>query len=321
MLDTSIEISTQQFDGPLGLLLHLIQKDEMDIKTLDITKITKQYLEYLNRMKELNFDVAGDYLYMAATLLHIKSKFCLTQDDRQSLIDQFGQENDLQITSESELIRRLEELQYFQRVSQGLWKLPKKGHEVFTKPKVDKKVIVNSILTPMDTQSLIDAMMDFLRKEKRKYTVIKRDRLSIKEKLEFLKNILRPGQKHEFTQLLGNEEEASNIDNIVITFISLLELARLNKVGLFQNELKSHIYVESKEDLQDFDVNLANGFDSDEQDEKIKDDENQDDENKDDENKDASHVVMNSSGNSDISKSSQADFDSVEVDDGPTLIQ
>ena len=74
MLETNIHIQTQNFDGPLGLLLHLIQRDEMDIKDLDLNKMTQQYLNYLVDMKELNFDIAGDYLYMASTLLFLKSK-------------------------------------------------------------------------------------------------------------------------------------------------------------------------------------------------------------------------------------------------------
>ena len=62
MLDTSIQVRTNNFDGPLGLLLHLVQKDEMDVRSLDLTRITAQYLDYLAKMQEVNFDVAGDYL-------------------------------------------------------------------------------------------------------------------------------------------------------------------------------------------------------------------------------------------------------------------
>ena len=74
MNQNEILVKIDRFDGPLALLLHLIQKEEMRIQDLDVTTITNQYLDYLNKMQDLNFDVAGEYLFMAATLLHIKSQ-------------------------------------------------------------------------------------------------------------------------------------------------------------------------------------------------------------------------------------------------------
>ena len=170
----------------------------------------------------------------------------------------------MHITSQSELIRRLEELQLYQKMSKRLWELDKKGHEVFVKPKVDRKAIVNSILTPMDLNSLTLTMVDFLFRQRRKYTVVKRDRLSIKEKLKFLKTNLKMGEQTTFDTLLeldGKAEEGKDAsDNIVITFISLLELARLKRINVFQNEDRSTIYVNVVRSLEDFDVEQANGF-------------------------------------------------------------
>jgi segregation and condensation protein A len=267
MLDTSIQVKTDHFDGPLGLLLLLIEKEEMSIRDLDLTKITKQYLEYLSQMRELNFDVAGDYLFLAATLLLFKSKVCITEEEVLSLSDEFGIDG-LHITSQSELIRRLEELQLYQKLSKKIWDLPKKGHDIFVKPKVDRKAIINSILTPMDLNSFTLAMVDFLFRQRRKYTVVKRDRLSIKEKLQFLKSNLKVGDQTTFDALLeqdGNPSESDEIkdpsDNIVITFISLLELARLHRIAVFQNEDRSTIYINVVKSLEDFDVEQANGFD------------------------------------------------------------
>lgn len=263
MLDTTIQVKTDHFDGPLGLLLLLIEKEEMNIRELDLTKITKQYLDYLAQMRDLNFDVAGDYLFLAATLLLLKSKVCITEEEVQNLNDEFGLEG-LHITSQSELVRRLEELQLYQKMSKKLWELPKKGHEIFVKPKIDRKAIVNSILTPMDLNSFTMAMVDFLFRQRRKYTVVKRDRLSIKEKLQFLKANLKVGEQTTFDNLLTKEvidgEDKNSIDDIVITFISLLELARLKRIAVFQNEDRSTIYVDVVRTLEDFDVDQANGF-------------------------------------------------------------
>ncbi len=272
MLDTTIQVKTESFDGPLALLLLLIEKEEMNVRELDLTKITKQYLDYLAQMRDLNFDIAGDYLYLAATLLLLKSKVCITEEEQAKLQDELGAEG-LNITSQSELIRRLEELQYFQKMSKKLWELPKKGHEIFVKPKIDRKAIINSILTPMDQNALIMTMVDFLFRQRRKYTVVKRDRLSIKEKLVFLKGNLKLGEQRTLDELLALDNKAKiedidgdkdpekiHIDNIVITFISILELARLKRIEVFQNEDRSTVYVNVVKSLEDFDVDQANGF-------------------------------------------------------------
>ena len=257
MLDTTIQVKTDHFDGPLGLLLLLVQKEEMDIRKLNLTKITQQYLTYLSQMRDLNFDVAGDYLYLAATLLLLKSKTAITEEEVNRLKE--NSETELNITSQAELIKRLEELQHFQKMGEKLWALPKKGHEIFVKPKINRKTIVNSILVPMEVEKLTEAMVDFIIKEKRKYTIVKRDKLSIKEKLQFLKTYLKEGDKTDFESLLEHDG-GPTVDNTVITFISLLELARLKRLTVFQNEGFGPIYVQVVKSLEDFDIESANGF-------------------------------------------------------------
>jgi segregation and condensation protein A len=259
MLDTSIQVKTEQFDGPLALLLLLIQKEEMNIRELNLKTITGQYLNFLAQMKEMNFDLAGEYLYLAATLLLLKSKSCVTEEDISSLKAEFGIKEDFAISSEEDLIRRLEELHKFQKLSLKLWDLDKLGYDIFVKPRVNKKIIIDSILTPISLTELTGAMLDFLRRDKRKYAVVKRDRLSIKEKLQFMKHFLKMNQKYELTELIKMDGDMS-IDNIVITFISVLELARMRRLAIFQNENYASIYIEVVKSLEDFDVNLANGF-------------------------------------------------------------
>jgi segregation and condensation protein A len=259
MTENEILVKIDRFDGPLALLLHLVQKDEMRIQDLDLTTITFQYLDYLQKMQDLNFDVAGEYLFMSATLLFLKSQTVADESQDQNLIKVTAGEMGLEIQTRGDLIKRLEELERFQRLGQRLWGLPKKGHEIFVKPRVDRKAIENSILTPIDLQQLTETMMDLIRREKKKYAVVKRDRLSIKEKLVRLKAMLKEGETTQFDKLL-DENETGIIDK-VITFISLLELARLKKLQIFQNEDKGSIYIEVKESLESFDPETANGFD------------------------------------------------------------
>ena len=259
MSDNEILVKVDRFDGPLALLLHLVQKEEMRIQELELNTITNQYLDYLQKMQDLNFDVAGEYLYMAATLLYLKSQTVADESQDQNLIKITAGEMGLEIQTRGDLIKRLEELERFQRLGQRLWGLPKKGHEIFVKNKVDRKAIENSILTPIDLQQLTETMMDLIRREKRKYTVVKRDRLSIKEKLIRLKSMLKEGETTQFDKLLDANE--TGIIDKVITFISLLELARLKKLQIFQNEDMGAIYIEVKESLESFDPESANGFD------------------------------------------------------------
>jgi len=260
MLDTSINVQTDQFDGPLGLLLILVEKEEMSIRDLDLTKITGQYLSYLSQMRDLNFDLAGEYLYMAAALLLLKSKNSISDEESRELAGRLGENDGLgHITSTAELIRRLEELKHFQKMGQKLWDLDKKGHDIFTHPKINRKEIVNSILVPMELEKLTMAMMDFIVKQRRKYTVVRRDRLSIKEKLVFLKGHLKKGEQTTLDNLI-DLDGGHNTDNTVITFISLLELARLKRLNIFQNEDLGAVYVELMNTLEDFDVESANGF-------------------------------------------------------------
>ena len=215
-METQIQVRLDQFDGPLGLLLHLIQKEEVNIKELDINRITHQYLDYLNKLQEVNFDVAGEYLYLAASLLYIKSKTVTDEEEEKINIEDVS---DLEITTKTQLIQKLEELDRFQRMGERLMTLPRMHEDIFVKPKVDRKAIQNSILMPMDLQSLTNVMVDIIRQEKRKYTVVKRDRLSIKEKLIQLKNNLSVGSQTTMDKLINWEKGK---DEVVITFISLL---------------------------------------------------------------------------------------------------
>lgn len=259
MLDTSIKVKTDHFDGPLGLLLLLIQKEEMSIRNLNLTKITQQYLDYVEEMKDLNFDIAGEYLYLASTLIFLKSKSALSEEDNLAIADLSSSSDSLEIRTQSDLVRRLEQLKHYQEMSQKLWAMPKKGHETFTRPRIGRAKIVNSILVPMDLEKMTTVMIDFLKKEKKKFAVVKKDTLSIKQKLLSLKSILVKGETLRMDELLNQGESVKPID-LVITFISLLELARLRKVNLFQHEPLGQVYVEVIEFLKDFNVESATGF-------------------------------------------------------------
>jgi segregation and condensation protein A len=151
-------------------------------------------------------------------------------------------------------------------MGERLMTLPRRDEDIFVRPKIDRKAIQNSILTPMELESLTDVMVDLLKREKRKYTVVKRDRLSIKEKLIELKMNLKVGTQTTMDKLIHWEKGK---EEVVITFISLLELARLDKLDIFQNEQDGSIYIDVKNSLDSFDVETADGFEPEDEDDSV----------------------------------------------------
>ena len=259
MLDTTIQIKTEKYDGPLSLLLMLIQKEEMEIRSLNLTKITGQYLSYLGKLQEMDFNVAAEYLYLAATLVHLKSKNSILDPEEKQFIDDTPLKN-LDIPTQAQLVLRLEELQHFQGLSQKIWDLPKKGEDIFTKPKVNKKAIIDSVLTPLELDLLTEAMMEVLFRNKRKYAVVKKDKISIKATLEEMKKFLKLGDEKSLREIIEHIGKKERID-VIVTFISILELARLGKISAFQNQETSEIYLRVVATLDNFDVQQADGFD------------------------------------------------------------
>jgi len=248
-----LKIRTEQFEGPLDLMLFLIQKNELDISTVSIHKITDQYLQYCELIKDLNFDSASEFLVMAATLIHLKSKRLLPQDDlNQNKIDT----NENEILSEEQLVQRLLEYQKFQKAAQTIQKLPQKNVDVFTRPNVPPPE-KQTVWKELDLTELTVVFQTILKKSRKRQKVIIREPTSIPEKIMELAKILKVGKLVEFEKLFENQPNRSQI---IVTFIALLEIARLKKVRLYQNEVFGTIYVNLIESLDDFNVELATGF-------------------------------------------------------------
>ncbi|MCY4645032.1 MAG: ScpA family protein [Bacteriovoracales bacterium] len=263
MSSHSIHVKTDSFDGPLSLLLLLIQREQMSIHNLDINKITGQYLDYIERMQELNFDTAGDYLYMAAILLFLKSRSFVAEEDVRGLIGD-DVESDFHISSQVELIKRLQELKRYQELGQKIWELPKLGHEVYRRSKANRKAIAENTVCHTDVQELINVWMGLLRKEKRVHKVIEKDPFSIRDKLIFLKTLLKFGEKTNFFDILKRDNVPKDREraSTIVTFISLLELARLKKISLFQNKIYGNIFVDIREPLENLEINFAETIES-----------------------------------------------------------
>lgn len=218
------------FEGPLDLLLYLIKKEELDIYDIPIAKITKQYLEYLGLMEVLDLNIAGEFLVMAATLMHIKSKLLLPPEE---VVQEEGVE---EIDPRAELAQKLLEYKKFKEVAGQLREMEDKHSKLFTRRPQDiaKADSEGKPYFESDIFSLISAMSSVLKNFSREelYEVIK-DEFTVEEKVHELIHILIIKPVIYFVELF---EKAKSKVEIIVTFLALLELIRLKEVIIRQRE-------------------------------------------------------------------------------------
>ena len=227
-----LQVKLEAFEGPLDLLLHLIKKNEIDIYDIPITVITQQYLEYLERMKSFNLDIAGEFLLMAATLLHIKSKMLLPPVEEEQTEEEKEEED-----PRAELVRRLLEYQRFKEAAAELDKGSLLDREVFTRKFFEEKLIdgVEEALSgEASLFDLLEAMKKVLQGiPPEEFQEISVDHLTIKEKIHQIMERLWESESIAFTELFTM---ATPRREIILTFLALLELLRLRMIKIFQPE-------------------------------------------------------------------------------------
>lgn len=240
-MDYTIKID--EFEGPLDLLLHLIKKSNIDIYDISIEQITKQYLDYINAMESLNIDVASEYLVMASELMEIKSKMLLPNKQEEE------PEEEEEVVSKEALIQKLIEYQKYKEVTNEFKELEKNRKQIYIKSPENLTALYNKEITndgSTTVDDLVKAFEKFLeRKEKEKplSTKITSREYSVKERKHSIRNILKQKGKTEFTELF----QEYNKSYIVVTFISILELAKENEININQDKNFSKIYLEIKE--------------------------------------------------------------------------
>lgn len=236
------KVTIDNFDGPLDLLLHLIKKSDIDIYDISIEEITKQYLEYIQAMKEMNLDVASEYLVMASELMEIKSMMLLPKPEIQQ--DEFEED------PKEKLIKRLIEYKRYKEITSEFKDLEEERKKEFTKPSSDltpfKKEDAEFDIGDIELEDLINAFNKFLeRKELDKplNTKITKKEYSVKQRCSEIKNILRKKKKVEFEELF----EEMNKGYIVATFLSILDLAKKQDLIITQEDNFNKIYLCAKE--------------------------------------------------------------------------
>lgn len=239
-MDYSIKIN--EFEGPLDLLLHLIKQSNIDIIDIEINEITKQYLDYINKMEELNINVAASYLVMAAELMEIKSKSLLPNNNEEPV------EDDEEIVSKENLINKLIEYQKYKDMISVFKDMEEERKNIFVKsPEKVSNYIDNIIRNENDTSidDLVNAFKQFLdRKDKEKplTTKITTKEYSIKDRKKNIRNILQNKKKVLFTELF----EEFNTPYIIVTFLSILEMTKDKEVIIKQDNNFKDITIEKR---------------------------------------------------------------------------
>ena len=221
----ALEICLETFSGPLDLLLYLIRKENINILDLDISKITDQYLEYIEMMDALKFELAADYLVMAATLAEIKSRLMLPKDS-------FEEEDE---DPRAALIKRLQEYQRFKTVSEKIAILPMVDRDIFVasaqKPeyKDEKKPQIN-----VSSSELFETIKEILSRPNYKTNhLIDFEELSTQERIQILLKFLEKQNIVTFSKTLRKNEGKKGV---VVTLLASLELAKDGYLELIQNK-------------------------------------------------------------------------------------
>ena len=234
-----MDLKLEVFEGPLDLLLHLIKENKMDIFDIEIESITRQYLDYIHKMKEQNLDIASAYLVMASELTLIKARMLLP---RPKVDEEETEEED----PREELVARLLEYQAYKEITKTLKENESKRQEIHTKlpENINNYIEENTIITGEGSLDLlVDAFKKFLvrkSEEKPLSTKVTMKEITVSSRKLEIKSILKKEKRVSFFKLFP----VSTKEYIVATFLAILDMARNKELLIKQEELFSDIIVE-----------------------------------------------------------------------------
>lgn len=224
----------QPFEGPLDLLLHLIKQDEVDIYDIPIANITQQYLAYLDAMKELDLEIAGEFILIAAMLIRIKSRMLMPKDSE--IEEDIGDPR-------SELVAALLEYKKFKQAAEELNQRGQEWSKRFDRGAYPEVVEpeVNYVLRKVDVTALMIAFAEVMDRAKEQHIhQIAADEVHIEDRIKYIANLLANSDGLEFSQLF--EDDPRRIV-MCVTLMALLELSRLNQITIKQSSLFGKIWV------------------------------------------------------------------------------
>ena len=229
----ALQVFLEAFEGPLDLLLYLIRRQNLDILDIPIAEITRQYMRYIELMRELQLELAGEYLLMAATLAEIKSRMLLPRPQSES--------GDDGLDPRAELVRRLQEYERFKQAAIDIETLPRVDRDSFpASAELGERRVVR-LLPEVTLQEMLVALKDVLeRADMFAHHHVSRERLSVRQRMSDVLGALRNQAFVEFTHLFRAEEGRMGV---TVTFSAILELLREGLVEIVQAEPFAPIHV------------------------------------------------------------------------------
>ena len=250
----SISVKLEAFDGPLDLLLHLIEKNKIDIFDIPIVEITRQYMEIISQMDTKDMDVMSDFLLMAAMLLRIKSKMLLPAE-----VDEEGEEED----PRAELVERLLEYKTYKYASlelkdlqvdasKHLFKEATLPEEIANyKEEIDVSEILGDVtLAKLQNifHSVIKKQVDKIDPIRSKFGKIQKEPVTLTERMDFIRSYAKKHQKFNFRQLL---EEQADKTMVIVSFLGILELMKVGRLKIVQENIFDDIWITYEEGEED----------------------------------------------------------------------
>ena len=234
----ALEVYLEAFEGPLDLLLYLIRKHNLDILDIPMADLTRQYMQYVEKMRAIKLELAGDYLLMSAMLIEIKSRMLLPKQV------ELAEEND----PRAELVRRLMEYEAIKLAAQRLDDMDKVGDGLYVASAYYQHI---SQVRPPDVSldDLAEAWRNVLKRASHfKHHKVGRSELSVREHMSIILRQLKDARMLEFTQLFDVKNDG--IPKLVVCFLAILELAREGLLRITQQEAFSPIYVQIALDIK-----------------------------------------------------------------------
>ena len=235
MMETNFIIN--DFEGPLDLLLHLIKTSKMDIYDIKIEEITKQYVDFINKQKEMNLTVASEYLVMASELIELKSRMLLPKSEEEEEED-----------PREDLVNRLIEYQKYKDMISSFKQLEKMRKDIFTKDPINYNELSENYIENDGTitlDDLVNALSKFLQRkelEKPISTKITKKEISVQDRTRDIRNILSKKKSVSFFDLF----EIKTKEYVVVTFLSILEMAKFGEIEILQDNNFNNIIINKK---------------------------------------------------------------------------
>jgi len=224
----------ETFEGPLDLLLYLIKRQNLDILDLPVADITLQYMEYVDLMKDIQLELAGEYLVMAAMLAEIKSRMLLPRPEAES--DEEGDPR-------AELVRRLQEYERFKQAAEEIDELPRVRRDVYPTDVVPPDLKVVRLPPKVELQDIMTAFKDVMKRASMyEHHHIHMEPLSVRERMSIVLGNVKTDHFTEFSRLFTIEEGRSGV---VVTLLAILELIKQTLIEMVQTEPFGPIHVKA----------------------------------------------------------------------------